>query len=168
MNQRHKYQASAPKEITKTARDYRWLLPVEMNPFTDAILAHGGTGFASYEDLKDSMRRFFTDTVLPGAGAPRNATPKKLFGLRTVRAFRATEYIKLLKEYEAMDWEPKPINPLSHTDLKTTLKYYAEMGADDILEARLRCIEKHYSTHAKDHPWMREQVAQCPTLLPAE
>ena len=81
-----------------------WLLPKEMKPFTKAIQSHDGTGFTGYEDLKDSMRRFFTDTVLPGAGVPRNATPKKLYGLRTVRAFRATEYIKLLKEYEVMGW----------------------------------------------------------------
>ena len=168
MNQHHDYQASAPKEITKTARDYLWLLPVEMNPFAHAILVHGGTGFAGYEKLKDSMRKFFTDTVLPGAGAPREAAARKLYSLRTVRAFRATEYIKLLKEYEVMGWRPEPINPLSHTDLKTTLKYYAETGADEVLAARLRCIEKYYETHSQDHPWMREQVARCPSLRPAE
>ena len=80
---------------------------------------------------------------------PRNATAKKLYGLRTVRAYRATEYVKLLKEYEIMKWEPKPLNPLAHTDLKMTLTKYAEKGCDSEMAARRRCIDKYYGDKDK-------------------
>ena len=75
-----------------------------------------------------------------------------------MRAFRATEYVKLLKEYEIMKWEPKPLNPLAHTDLKMTLAKYAEKGSDSEMAARRRCIDKYYGDKDKMQNWMKAWV----------
>lgn len=68
---------------------------------------------------------------------------KKQYSLRTVRAFRATEWVKLTMEYKMMGWTPEPPNPLSHTDWKTALTHYASKGCENEWEARLRCCEKY-------------------------
>ena len=58
-----------------------------------------------------------------------------------------------------MKWEPQPLNPLTHTDLKTTLTKYAETGCDDEMAARQRCIDKYYGDEKKRQDWMVDWVA---------
>ena len=62
---------------------------------------------------------------------------------------RATQYVRLLKEYQVMGWEPKPFKPLTHTTLKTTLTKYAETGCDNEMQARKRCVDKYYQDRNK-------------------
>ena len=41
-------RATAPKEITKTKRDYFWLLCDDLSPFSHKIKQHRATGFDDY------------------------------------------------------------------------------------------------------------------------
>ena len=74
--------------------------------------------------------------------------------MRTVRAYRATEYMKLRAEYMVMEWTPLPPNPLQHLSVKTTLTYYAAQGSDSEWEARRRCVEKYGQDSGKRQKWM--------------
>ena len=164
-HQSHKWKATMPKEHTKTNVDYVWLVPAELDNLVPAMISHDGTGYDNYEALKDSLRKYFSDTVLPDAGVPRQAAPRKLFNLRSIRAFRATEWIKLNMEYKIMKWRDPPRNPLQHLDVKTTLKKYAEQGSNDENSAKQRCIRKYYSDESKKQPWMEEWIADFPQLI---
>ena len=70
-HQSHKFKATAPAEITKTGIDYTWLIPEEATIFVQAILKLEGTGFATFKELKESLRQYFSDTVLPKASVRR-------------------------------------------------------------------------------------------------
>ena len=153
-HQTRRWKATAPAEITKTGLDYTWILPDEATCFVAAIRELDGTGFADYEKLKDSLRSFFSHTVLPGARVPRQSPTGELYSLRSLRCMRATEYVRLLLEYLVMGWEPKPLNPTNHTSLKTTLANYAEAGCDDPIAVRVRCVHKFQSDADKRQDWM--------------
>ena len=163
-HQSHKWKAIMPGEYTKTRVDYVWLVPAELNDLVPAMFSHDGTGYNTWKELKESLRKFFADTVLPGAGVPRQAGPRKLYNLRSIRAFRATEWVKLDMEYKMMKWKDPPRNPLQHLNVKTTLKKYAEQGSNDENSAKQRCIEKYYRDESKRQPWMDGWVAEFPHL----
>lgn len=76
------------------------------------------------------------------------------YDLRTIRAYRATEWVKLAMEYRVMNWKPEPPNPLQHTDWKTTLDHYAVKGCESELEARRRCSQKYGTNPLLRQPWM--------------
>ena len=77
------------------------------------------------------MKPFYTNQVLMKAdGIKVRHSAKKLYCMRTARAFRATEYIKLVTEYRQMKWEPLPHNPLQHANDSMTLERYAAKGVD--------------------------------------
>ena len=63
--------------------------------------------------------------MLRSAAVPRNPTTSGCYSLKTVRALRASHWVKLLEEYKVMKWEPEPPNPLAHTTIKTTMDRYA-------------------------------------------
>ena len=142
-----KFKATAPKKITKTTRDYTWVLPSEIHPFLKKLIRHQETGFNSYLKLKDSLAHYWDQKVLIKAGVPVQYDVGKNNSLRTVRALRATQWVMQKKEYEVMGWDPAPPNPLQHSKIKTTLERYAVKGCDNIYEARVRCKEKY-----KDDP----------------
>ena len=48
--------------------------------------------------------------------------------MRTVRSYKATEWVKLVHEYRLMKWKPEPLNPLQHEGDKMTLEHYATRG----------------------------------------
>ena len=139
----------ASAEITKTSIDYTWILPGELTSFVKPIKELEGTGCDTFTQLKDSLRKFFSNVVLPKAGLLRRAPTNKLYNLRSVRSMRATQYVRLLKEYQVMGWEPKPLNPLTHTTLKTTLTKYAETGCDNEMQAKKRCVDKYFQDRNK-------------------
>ena len=58
------------------------------------------------------MKRFYASQVLDKAGIETRHRHNKLYSMRTARATRATEWIKLREEYRLMGWEPAPLNPL--------------------------------------------------------
>ena len=78
--------------------------------------------------------------------------------MRTIRAYRATEYIKLRAEYKVMGWNPCPPNPLQHTNDRMTLENYAAKGSDNVHEARKRCALKYSSDPTTRLPWMSNYV----------
>ena len=151
-----KERATAPKTVTKTKHDYFFLLPSELSPFVGAIKKHMQNGFTRYEMLTTSLAHYFTRKVVKMSKVPFNPCTNRPFCLRTIRAMRASEYIKLYYEYVAMDWKPMPPNPLMHEDIQMTLDRYAIKGTNNIYEARKRCIAK-YKGHPELHqPWMIE------------
>lgn len=56
-----KFKATAPGVITKTKRDYFWLLPDELNDTVQVIRELDSTGFTDFKDLKESLRSFFSN-----------------------------------------------------------------------------------------------------------
>ena len=94
--------------------------------------------------------------MLKHAGVGLNPETNSCYSLKTVRALRATQWVKLAAEYKVMQWEPAPPNPLSHTNTKTTFERYAVKGADNVYEARNRCVEKYGSNPQQRQPWMDE------------
>ena len=74
---------------------------------------------------------------------------KERYSMRTIRSYRATEYIRLKAEYKVMGWTPLPPNPLQHLTDTTTLLHYAAKDSDSLWEARKRCKEKYGSDPEK-------------------
>jgi len=77
------------------------------------------------------------------AGLKTRHSVKRLYNLRSIRAFRATEWLKLYTEYKVMKWVPEPPNPLTHSSPKTVIEFYATKGSDNEWQARKRCCEKY-------------------------
>ena len=150
----HEWQASADKAITKTSHDYFWLLPMEADWIVQPIRRLRCTGYDDFESLKESMAGYFRDRTLVAAGADKKDSRGKPYSMRTIRALRATEWVRLAMEYKVMKWEPLPPNPLSHTNWKTTLTNYAERDSHDEWQARKRCCEKYGHDSEKKQPWM--------------
>ena len=63
----HTFKATAPAVITKTTRDYFWLLPNELNTVSNAIIRHTDSGYDDFYDLKESLRKYWIDMVLKKA-----------------------------------------------------------------------------------------------------
>ena len=45
---KHNFRVTAPRHITKTNRDYFWLVPLDVNSYIDAIKEHTSTGYSSW------------------------------------------------------------------------------------------------------------------------
>lgn len=128
-HEEHDYQAFVPYNITKTQRDYFWLIPNKYNFVVMQIRKLVDTGYTKYEQLVDSMKPFYTNMVLKKAkGVLKKHNDKKWYSMRTARAYHATEWIKLVYEYRMMEWKPEPPNPLQHETEKTTKEHYAIRG----------------------------------------
>ena len=65
-------------------------------------------------------------------GVNTRYSDKRLFNMRSIRAFRATEWLKLYTEYKVMKWVPEPPNPLTHSTSKTVKDHYATQGSDNV------------------------------------
>ena len=155
-HKRFNFKATAPAQITKTSLDYFWLLPPKFDAVVSGILKHEATGFSSFKSLKDSLRSYFSNKVLRKAGVLTRHKNRKLYSLRTIRAYRATEWVKLVMQYRVMGWKPEPPNPLSHKQWKTTLDNYAAKSSESEWEARRRCFDKYYKDPKLRQPWMEE------------
>ena len=151
----HTYEAFCPASDTKTDRDYLWLIPVEYDRLVDRILTLPYTGFHSYEKLAASMKPFYSLQVLQKVkGVKTRHSRTKWYCMRTARAFRATEWIKLVTEYRLMGWSPEPLNPLQHVGDKMTLEHYATRGIDSQWEVQKRCCVKYAGDEEKRQEWM--------------
>ena len=84
------------------------------------------------------MQYAFQSTMAEVMECKREDVP---YQMRSVRCTIATEYLKVWAESKILKVDAPP-NPLQHTDLKTTREHYAEMGADDLHEARKRLTER--------------------------
>ena len=106
--------------------------------------------------LTNTLAHYFTRKGIKMSKVPVELSTNRPYCLRTIRAMRASEYIKLYFEYLVMDWKPVPPNPLMHENIQMTLDRYAKKGTNNIHEARMRCIAK-YKGHPEFHqPWMLE------------
>ena len=93
---RHDFMATAPKDITKTKRDYEWLVPSELNSYIVVLTKHALTGYSKWEELKEALANYWERRVLVQAGVPRNPHTYSCYSLKTVRALRATMWLKLV------------------------------------------------------------------------
>ena len=150
------YKATVAEQNTKTGLNYFWLLPKETDQVVKLLLAHEDTGFGSYKTLQKALLPFYEKQVLGKADVPVKSPCQQRYSMRTIRAFRATQYVKLKAEYKAMGWKPAPPNPLQHTNDRMTLDNYAEKGSDNIHEARKRCALKYGGNPKTRLPWMAE------------
>ena len=148
------YKATAPAIVTKTKRDYFWLLPPEADVLVTAIKNHERTEFSDFADLKETLRSFFATQILGKTGLKERYSTKRLYNLRSIRAYRATEWLKLKTEYKVMGWYPEPPNPLSHTTDRTIIQHYAAKGSDNEWEARRRCFNRYNDIPALRQTWM--------------
>ena len=89
------------------------------------------------------MQQYCQNQVVAKADVDKLHSDKKHYSMRTMRAFRATEWLKLALEYKVMEWDPAPPNPLAHKKSSTLIKHYAEIGCDDEWQARRRCYTKY-------------------------
>lgn len=130
------YSASVPASNTKTKRDYLWLLPSSHDDIAARILGLGDSGFRTADELKRSLKAFYRDQVLKKAEVPVHHNERRLYDMRSIRAYHATEWVKLVTEYRLMNWKPEPLNPLQHETERMTKEHYAAKGSDRIVEAQ--------------------------------
>lgn len=155
-NQSYYYKITAPGTDVKTKRNYFWLIPHKYNTICQLIIRHQGTGFSSWKKLNKTLGGYFQRSVLTKADIPTTHKPGSFYSLRNIRAYRATEWVKLVTEYKIMKWEPMPPNPLQHESEMTTRRHYAAQGSESEWDARKRIVEKYYDNEALRQPWMVE------------
>ena len=126
-----KFKATSPIEVNKTEMDYFWLLPPEAEEVVKAIMQHASPEYGDFKILADDMRSYFQNQVMKKIGVKTRYSAKRLFNMRSIRAYRATEWLKLFTEYKVMKWVPEPPNPLTHTNEKTVKDHYATRGSDN-------------------------------------
>ena len=147
------WMATMPASETKTGVEYKWDIPTRSNPAVKLLLALHQHAPALSKELKGmdkftkACENWFTLRVLKDAGfATQKATAEgeatePRYNMRSARCFRATEWAKQAKEADLLK-RPRPPNPLQHTTEATTLRFYAEKGAADNLEAGRRIANK--------------------------
>ena len=64
------------------------------------------------------------------------------YTMKALRCYHATVFIQRYTEAQVLKLTHLPDNPLQHTDIETTRKYYAAPGSDDIHEARERLFKR--------------------------
>ena len=153
---RHDFRVTAPKQMTKTKRDYFWLVPLDFNGYIDIIKEHTSTGYSDWKKLNSTLAHYWDRKVLGQAKVPLNPSTNRPYSLKTARALKATQWVMLLEEYKVMKWEPHPPNPCLHIKMTTTTERYAQKGIDNVFEARLRCVKKYGSNPSLRQPWMDE------------
>ena len=146
--------ATVPAEHTKTNTEYLWLLPNEIAYAVDLVRGHQGTGFNTKDKLRESLENFYTRQILEKAAVPTKDAKGNLYSMKSIRKYRATEWVKLVTEYKVMKWHPLPPNPLQHKSASMTLAVYAEEGADNELKARRRCVDKYGGGPVLRQDWM--------------
>ena len=137
--------AETPDEFNKTGRNYVWLVP-NYDGVLEAIINHFCTMEDSpYKDeyeLSEKLDYWFNKTM-QDAKLPIRSSKNQKYTMRSIRCYRATEWVKECAECKVLNW-PEPPNPLQHEKDSTTVKkYYAQRGADCRLEAFKRCREKY-------------------------
>ena len=84
------------------------------------------TGFVTVDHLYRSLQHFYKTQVLDKAeGAAIKHSDTSYFCMRTERAYRATEWVRLVTEYRLMKWTPEPLNPIQHKEMQMTLDRYS-------------------------------------------
>ena len=158
-----------PAKYTKTHSDYMWPLPDEYEQVTKGILANDTTGFESADKLHRSLQNFYKQQVL---GKVVNAAIKhsdtEYYCMRTARAYRATEWVKLVTEYRYMKWTPEPLNPLQHKTMQMTLDRYSAKDENQLWKVQTRCVEKYAMDPARYQDWMAPYVSQLKATRPLD
>ncbi len=103
-NQSYFYKITAPDTAVKTKRDYFWVIPQRYNPMCRLILNNQGTGFKSWKSLLKTLGAYYQRNILNKAGIDKTDSLGSSLSLRTIRAYHATEWVKLITEYKIMKW----------------------------------------------------------------
>ena len=135
--------ATVPASDTKTDKDYFWLISASHTKIMDMIVQNINTGFASAEALKKSLKAYFREQTLKKADIPVHHSGNRLYNMRSIRSFHATEWVKLVLEYRLMGWTPEPPNPLQHESERMTIDHYATKGVTNKVEVQQRCLRKY-------------------------
>ena len=93
------FKATVDQFEAKTNHEYYWLLPKEVNFVAKLIRNNPSTGFETKNQLTDSLRSFWAKQVLEKAKIETVSPDSEPYSLRTIRAYRSTEWVKLAKEY---------------------------------------------------------------------
>ena len=77
-----------------------------------------------------------------------------------MRCYHATKFVMEYTEAKVLKLKHFPDNPLQHTDIETTRKYYAQPGSDDIHEARERLFQDGRLTEEEFYDDTQQQETQ--------
>lgn len=137
--------AETPADFNKTDRDYVWLVPLYDEVFV-ALEEHFSflpdSPFKDALDLCGKLDYWFNKTMKDAKLPLRNEKGQK-FTMRSIRCYRATEWVRECAECKVLK-QLEPPNPLQHEKNSLTVKKnYAQRGADSELEAYRRCREKY-------------------------
>ena len=137
------YTAATPAAYNKTPRDYLWLLPKSMNEvIEDFLFKLPKSPFIDAETLTKALDYWF-GKIMKLTKLIRHDNKGHKYTMRSIRCFRATEWVMKRTECEILG-DVVPPNPLQHeANARTIIQNYAKKGADDLFEARKRCWEKY-------------------------
>ena len=120
-----------------------------------AIKKTPNCGYNNPPAMKANLARFFKDQVMAQVPSLKPNGEEMPQTMRSIRAKKATDWVRLCSEYKVMGFPDEPSNPLQHETDSTTRIYYAEKGSDNMLEARKRCIAKVKAGIWDAQPWMK-------------
>ena len=120
-----------------------------------AIKKTPNCGYKTPPAMKANLARFFKDHVMTKVPLKKPNGDEMPQTMRSIRAKKATDWVRLCSEYKVMGFPDEPSNPLQHESDSTTRIYYAEKGSDNMLEARKRCIDKVKAGIWDQQPWMK-------------
>ena len=107
----HNYTAASPADYNKTDRDYLWLLPKAMNIVLESVLFNlPPSPFIDEETFTRALDYWF-GKVMKETKLPREDENKHKYTMRSVRCYRATEWVKKRAECEIIG-DLVPPNPL--------------------------------------------------------
>lgn len=128
-----------PKSETKTSHEYEWQFTAENSWLIERISKLKNVGL-DREKFKKNLEWWFIRTMklirLP------NYVKNSPINMRSVRKYRATEYVKLHTECLVMQDCEAPPNPLQHVTIYTTKHSYAAPGSDSKPKAVRRIIDR--------------------------
>ena len=90
--------------------------------------------------------------MLKKAGEPNYCSSKRLYNMWSIRAYYATEWVKLIQEFQLIKWEPESPNPLQLESKSMTLQRYDEKGVNSAADTSQRCLNKYGRISPKGKP----------------
>ena len=157
----HAFKAFVPASYSKTHSDYMWLLPDVHDRVTQSILTNDVTGFETDDCLYRSLQNFYKRQLLEKVeGILIRHSRTNYYCMRTARAFRATEWVRLVTEYRYMKWKPEPLNPLQHKKMDMTLDRYSVKDENQEWKVQMRCVEKYATVPHLYQDWMAPYVSK--------
>ena len=131
-----KYKVTAIETVTKTDKEYVWVIDDSNSSICDSILALPSPDpyFPHFQALYDCLDYHYRELL-------KKLKVNPMYTMKTIRCLYATEWVKKKTECE-ITGEQVPPNPLQHDVAATTEKYYALKGSNNVEQARKRISER--------------------------